>query len=168
MAGLAAGVRKFPEQLPPIVLALLTGLNASAVGLIALAAFQLSRTAITDKLTRLLVLGSASFGICYHAPWVGVYTRNYALRYLADLAVVSFRCTLSSLLQVVFSRSSGTIECECLILSRTSRTNDGDAHRLPSHLLRKPSNSTACQKARHQKRQERLPYATECEAQDRL
>ncbi|GAA6058336.1 hypothetical protein NBRC10513_006487, partial [Rhodotorula toruloides] len=38
MAGLGAGVRKFPERLPPIVLALLTGLNASAVGLIALAA----------------------------------------------------------------------------------------------------------------------------------
>ncbi|KAK9897253.1 hypothetical protein P389DRAFT_55026 [Cystobasidium minutum MCA 4210] len=70
MAGLAAGVRSFPEQLPPIVLALLTGLNAAAVGLIALAAFQLSRTAITDKLTRLLVLGSACFGICYHAPWM--------------------------------------------------------------------------------------------------
>jgi chromate transport protein ChrA len=70
MAGLAAGVRKFPEQLPPIVLALLTGLNASAVGLIALAAFQLSRTAITDKLSRIIVLASASFGICYHAPWV--------------------------------------------------------------------------------------------------
>lgn len=70
MAGLAAGVRNFPEQLPPIVLALLTGLNAAAVGLIALAAFQLSKTAITDKLTRLLVLGSAGFGICYHAPWM--------------------------------------------------------------------------------------------------
>lgn len=72
MAGLAAGVRNFPETLPPIVLALLTGLNASAVGLIALAAYQLSRTAITDHITRLLVLGSASFGICYHAPWVRI------------------------------------------------------------------------------------------------
>ncbi|BGP11054.1 hypothetical protein JCM10049v2_006953 [Rhodotorula toruloides] len=70
MAGLGAGVRKFPERLPPIVLALLTGLNASAVGLIALAAYQLSKTAITDPVTRLLVLLSASFGICYHAPWM--------------------------------------------------------------------------------------------------
>ncbi|BGP03138.1 hypothetical protein NBRC10513v2_006867 [Rhodotorula toruloides] len=70
MAGLGAGVRKFPERLPPIVLALLTGLNASAVGLIALAAYQLSKTAITDSVTRLLVLLSASFGICYHAPWM--------------------------------------------------------------------------------------------------
>ncbi|GEM12867.1 chromate transmembrane transporter [Rhodotorula toruloides] len=70
MAALGAGVRKFPERLPPIVLALLTGLNASAVGLIALAAYQLSKTAITDLVTRLLVLLSASFGICYHAPWM--------------------------------------------------------------------------------------------------
>lgn len=70
MAALGAGVRDFPERLPPIVLALLTGLNAAAVGLIALAAYQLSKAAITDSITRLLVLGSASFGICYHAPWM--------------------------------------------------------------------------------------------------
>ncbi|SJX62589.1 uncharacterized protein SRS1_10776 [Sporisorium reilianum f. sp. reilianum] len=70
MAALGAGVRKFPERLPPVVLALLTGLNAAAVGLIALAAFQLSKSSITDPVTRLLVLGSASFGICYHAPWM--------------------------------------------------------------------------------------------------
>ncbi|KIS69682.1 uncharacterized protein UMAG_02213 [Mycosarcoma maydis] len=70
MAALGAGVRKFPERLPPIVLGLLTGLNASAVGLIALAAFQLSKSSITDSVSRLLVLGSAAFGICYHAPWM--------------------------------------------------------------------------------------------------
>ncbi|BFZ55236.1 hypothetical protein PYCC9005_002276 [Savitreella phatthalungensis] len=70
MAGLGAGVRAFPEKLPPIVLALLTGLNASAVGLIALAAYQLSLTAVTDPVSRLIVLASASFGICYHAPWM--------------------------------------------------------------------------------------------------
>lgn len=70
MAALGAGVRKFPERLPSIVLALLTGLNAAAVGLIALAAFQLSNSSITDSVSRLLVLASASFGICYHAPWM--------------------------------------------------------------------------------------------------
>ncbi|POY73116.1 hypothetical protein BMF94_3854 [Rhodotorula taiwanensis] len=70
MAALAAGVRKFPDRLPPIVLALLTGLNAAAVGLIALAAYQLAQTAISDRVTRALVLASASFGICYHAPWM--------------------------------------------------------------------------------------------------
>ena len=70
MAALGAGVRRFPERLPPIVLGLLTGLNAAAVGLIALAAFQLCKSSITDPVTRLLVLMSASFGICYHAPWM--------------------------------------------------------------------------------------------------
>ncbi|KAN0063268.1 hypothetical protein ACQY0O_004432 [Thecaphora frezii] len=70
MAALAAAVRAFPQQLPPIVLALLTGLNSASVGLIALAALQLSRAAITDPLTRILVLASASFGICYHTPWM--------------------------------------------------------------------------------------------------
>ncbi|EST04804.1 Chromate transporter [Kalmanozyma brasiliensis GHG001] len=70
MAALGAGVRSFPDRLPPIVLALLTGLNAAAVGLIALAAYQLSMSSITDPVTRLLVLASASFGICYHAPWM--------------------------------------------------------------------------------------------------
>ena len=70
MGALGFGVKAFPEKLPPLVLALLTGLNASAVGLIALAAWQLSQTAITDPMTRLIVLASASFGICYHAPWM--------------------------------------------------------------------------------------------------
>jgi chromate transport protein ChrA len=73
MAGLAAGVRSFPETLPPIVYGLLTGLNAAAVGLIALAAYQLSNASVTDGMTRLIVLGSASFGVCYHAPWVSEF-----------------------------------------------------------------------------------------------
>ncbi len=71
------------------MLGLLTGLNAAAVGLIALAAFQLSKSSITDPITRLLVLGSASFGICYHAPWMypvlvfggGAITLLYDFRY---------------------------------------------------------------------------------------
>ncbi|GAC94492.1 chromate transporter [Pseudozyma hubeiensis SY62] len=97
MATLGAGVRKFPERLPPIVLGLLTGLNASAVGLIALAAFQLSNSSITDPVTRLLVLGSASFGICYHAPWMypvlvfggGLITLLYDFRHRIVQAVSS-------------------------------------------------------------------------------
>lgn len=70
MAGLAAGISNIPEQLPPIVLALLSGLNAAAVGLIALAAYQLGTAASTDKITLSLVWLSASFGVCYHAPWM--------------------------------------------------------------------------------------------------
>lgn len=70
MAGLAAGISNIPAVLPPIVLALLSGLNAAAVGLIALAAYQLGTAAATDKVTLALVWLSASFGICYHAPWM--------------------------------------------------------------------------------------------------
>lgn len=70
MFGLGLGVKHFPERLPGIVLALFTGINASAVGLIALAAFQLSLSTITDIVSRFVLLASASIGICYHAPWM--------------------------------------------------------------------------------------------------
>ena len=40
MYGLSLGVRKMPDQLPPIVYAFLSGMNASTVGIIALAAVQ--------------------------------------------------------------------------------------------------------------------------------
>ena len=42
MYGLSLGVQKMPDQLPPIVYALLSGMNASTVGIIALAAVQAS------------------------------------------------------------------------------------------------------------------------------
>ncbi|KAK0524888.1 hypothetical protein OC835_005783 [Tilletia horrida] len=70
MSALGVGVRRLPDELPGIVLALLSGLNAAAVGLIALAAYQLALNCVTDSLTRLILVGSASFGICYHAPWM--------------------------------------------------------------------------------------------------
>lgn len=70
MAALGVGVSRIPDTLPGAVLALLTGLNAAAVGLIGLAAFQLSKAAGTDSLTVGLIWLSASFGICYHAPWM--------------------------------------------------------------------------------------------------
>lgn len=40
MYALSLGVQKMPEKLPPIVYALLSGMNASTVGIIALAAVQ--------------------------------------------------------------------------------------------------------------------------------
>lgn len=70
MTALALGISRLPPTLPDIALAILTGLNAAAVGLIALAAYQLSLSVVTDKVTRGLVLVTASAGICYHAPWV--------------------------------------------------------------------------------------------------
>ena len=70
MAALAIGISRIPDVLPPIVLALFTGLNAAAVGLIALAAVQLATASITDLVTLTILWLSASFGICYHAPWM--------------------------------------------------------------------------------------------------
>lgn len=70
MVAVGVGISNIPDELPGPVLALFTGLNAAAVGLIALAAFQLGSAAGTDRMTIALVWLSASFGICYHAPWM--------------------------------------------------------------------------------------------------
>ncbi|KAF5333633.1 hypothetical protein D9611_002564 [Ephemerocybe angulata] len=69
MYGLSLGVQRIDNVLPDPVYALLSGLNAATVGIIALAAVQLARKAITDKLTRLLVLFGGGAGLCYNALW---------------------------------------------------------------------------------------------------
>ncbi len=48
---------------------MLSGLNASTVGIIALAAVQLASRAITDAMTRVLVIFGACAGLCYSALW---------------------------------------------------------------------------------------------------
>ncbi|KAL7934900.1 chromate transporter domain-containing protein [Trichoderma chlorosporum] len=69
MFGLAIGVSNIKETLPRAVYALLSGLNAATVGIIALAAVQLSRSAVTDNLTRTLVFLSGAAGMLYNALW---------------------------------------------------------------------------------------------------
>ncbi|KAF2110010.1 chromate transporter [Lophiotrema nucula] len=69
MYGLSLGVQKMPERLPSIVYALLSGMNASTVGIIALAAVQLAEKAITNRVTRILVIFGACAGLCYNALW---------------------------------------------------------------------------------------------------
>ncbi|CAP69227.1 uncharacterized protein PODANS_1_8950 [Podospora anserina S mat+] len=69
MFGLAIGISNVGETLPRAVYALLSGLNAATVGIIALAAVQLAQKAITDKLTRLLVYLGAAAGLLYNALW---------------------------------------------------------------------------------------------------
>jgi chromate transport protein ChrA len=44
-------------------------MNASTVGIIALAAVQLAEKAIKDRLTRILVIFGACAGLCYNALW---------------------------------------------------------------------------------------------------
>ncbi|KAF1955917.1 hypothetical protein CC80DRAFT_594089 [Byssothecium circinans] len=69
MYALSVGVQHMDEILPAPVYALLSGLNASTVGIIALAAVQLAEKAIRDKLTRILVILGACAGLCYNALW---------------------------------------------------------------------------------------------------
>ncbi|KAF2823535.1 MFS general substrate transporter [Ophiobolus disseminans] len=69
MYALSLGVQKMPDRLPPIVYALLSGMNASTVGIVALAAVQLAEKAIKDRVTRILVIFGACAGLCYNALW---------------------------------------------------------------------------------------------------
>jgi hypothetical protein len=69
MYGLSVGVQRMNKVLPSPVYALLSGLNASTVGIIALAAVQLAEKAIKDDITRILVIFGACAGLCYNALW---------------------------------------------------------------------------------------------------
>ncbi len=69
MYGLSLGIAKVSDVLPHAVYALLSGLNAGTVGIILLAAVQLSEKAITDKLTRIIVCVAGAVGMLYTALW---------------------------------------------------------------------------------------------------
>ncbi|GFF87285.1 hypothetical protein IFM53868_05097 [Aspergillus udagawae] len=69
MFALSVGIANIDESLPRAVYALLSGLNAATVGIIALAAVELSDKAVTDKLTRILVFLTAAAGMLYNALW---------------------------------------------------------------------------------------------------
>jgi chromate transport protein ChrA len=69
MYALSLGVSRIGDTLPAPVYALLSGLNAATVGIIALAAVQLADKAITDKLTRALVFLGGVAGMLYTALW---------------------------------------------------------------------------------------------------
>ncbi len=69
MYGLSVGISRVGETLPEPVYALLSGLNAATVGIIALAAVNLAGRAVTDRLTRLLVFLGGALGMLYTALW---------------------------------------------------------------------------------------------------
>ncbi|KAK5654902.1 hypothetical protein OQA88_6658 [Cercophora sp. LCS_1] len=69
MYGLSIGVSNIDDTLPGPVYALLSGLNSATVGVIALAAVELSQKAITDRLTRIVVFASGAAGMLYNALW---------------------------------------------------------------------------------------------------
>lgn len=69
MYGLALGVGKIQSTLPDPAYALISGLNAAAVGLIAFAAVKLSERTLSDKLSRALLLSGAVGGMLYTSLW---------------------------------------------------------------------------------------------------
>ena len=69
MYGLALGISHVGNTLPKPVYALLSGLNAATVGIIALAGVRLAGRAITDKVTRVMVCMGGVLGMLYTALW---------------------------------------------------------------------------------------------------
>lgn len=69
MFTLGLGVSRVSDILPLPVYALLSGLNAAVVGVIAFAGVRLAEKAITDPISRLIVVFSACAGLCYTALW---------------------------------------------------------------------------------------------------
>lgn len=69
MYAVAHAVTRVPDTLPVVAYAFLSGLNAAVVGLIAVSAVVLSEKAITDHLTRCIVIGTACAGLLYSALW---------------------------------------------------------------------------------------------------
>jgi chromate transport protein ChrA len=88
------GVSRIGDKLPGAVYALLSGLNAATVGIIARAAVQLSQKVITDKLTRALVFLGGAGGMLYTALWyfpilmaaAGIATMTWDLKIIHKLA----------------------------------------------------------------------------------
>lgn len=69
MYALSLGILQVGSTLPAPVFALLSGLNAATVGIIALAAVRLAEKAITDKVTRALVYLGGILGMLHTALW---------------------------------------------------------------------------------------------------
>jgi hypothetical protein len=69
MYALSVGVGNLSKTLPEPVYALLSGLNAATVGIVAVSAVQLAEKAIRDKISRILIIFGACAGLCYNALW---------------------------------------------------------------------------------------------------
>lgn len=67
--GMSVGVANLNDDLPGPAYALLSGIDAATVGIVALGAYTLSRKAITDPLTRILVFLGGTAGMLYNALW---------------------------------------------------------------------------------------------------
>lgn len=102
MFGLASGISRVGTTLPIPVYALLSGLNAATVGIIALAAVRLAERAITDRVTRALVYLGGIVGMLYTALWyypvimvvAGLTTLIWDLRWFQKSGQILKKCWL--------------------------------------------------------------------------
>ncbi|KAJ6127402.1 chromate transporter-domain-containing protein [Penicillium sp. IBT 18751x] len=69
MYALSVGVGNLSRTLPEPVYALLSGLNAATVGIVAVSAVQLAEKAIRDQISRILIIFGACAGLCYNKLW---------------------------------------------------------------------------------------------------
>lgn len=69
MYALSVGIQNLSRTLPEPVYALLSGLNAATVGIVAVSAVQLAEKAIRDKISRILIIFGACAGLCYNTLW---------------------------------------------------------------------------------------------------
>ena len=86
MYALSVGVGNIKSNLPPPIYALISGLNAATVGVIALAGVRLSERAISDRVSRMLVYFGGVLGMLYTALWyvapMASYNAGFTLRLL--------------------------------------------------------------------------------------
>ena len=114
MYALSLGVQKMPDKLAPIIYALLSGMNASTVGIVALAAVQLAESAIKDRITRILVIFGACAGMCYNKLW-----------YFPELIVIGGMTTV--FWDIWLRRELGRIRARYTAKRRRARTEVGDS-----------------------------------------
>ncbi|KAG8630640.1 hypothetical protein KVT40_002259 [Elsinoe batatas] len=69
MLALGLGIQQVGDVLPAVAYAFLTGLNAAIVGIIALAATQLSNKSIKGQLDRVLIVFGGCAGLLYSSLW---------------------------------------------------------------------------------------------------
>ncbi|KAL8812476.1 MAG: hypothetical protein Q9200_001006 [Gallowayella weberi] len=142
MYGLSVGISHVGETLPLPVYALLSGLNAATVGIIALAAVNLAGRAVTDKLTRILVFLGGGLGMLYAALWyypvimvgAGLTTLIWDLRCLQSIARWSRQHWAKSKGREI----SDEVNTDHLSWPRPSTTPDATISSWPHRSLEKP------------------------------
>ncbi|KAL8693279.1 MAG: hypothetical protein Q9224_003785 [Gallowayella concinna] len=142
MYGLSVGISHVGDTLPSPVYALLSGLNAATVGIIALAAVNLAGRAITDKLTRILVFMGGGLGMLYAALWyypvimvgAGLATLIWDLRCLHGIA----RWSREQWARRKGKKRSPEVNIENRDWPRPSTTPDTRISSFPPRSLEKP------------------------------